>query len=97
MTTVRSADYRLFIGIDVAAKTFTAAWTTDRLQYAPAVTLDQTAAGVAEFQQQLQASAVAPAETLVVLEATGSYWITLAVALDSAGFVVSVVNPAQVY
>jgi transposase len=97
MTTASSADYRLFIGIDVAAKTFTASWTTDRVQYARAVTLDQTAAGLAQFQQHLQATGVAPADTLVVLEASGSYWITLAVALDSAGFVVSVVNPAQVY
>jgi transposase len=97
MTPASSADYRLFIGIDVAAKTFTASWTTDRAQYARAVTQEQTAAGLAQFQQHLQATGVGPADTLVVLEATGSYWITLAVALDSAGFAVSVVNPAQVY
>jgi len=97
MTTVRSPDYRLFIGIDVAAKTFTASWTTDRTQFSRAVTLDQSAAGLAQFQQHLQATGVAPADTLVVLEASGSYWISLAVALDSAGFAVSVVNPAHVY
>jgi len=34
---------------------------------------------------------------LVVLEATGSYWIALAVALHHAQFVVSVVNPAHVH
>lgn len=32
-------------------------------------------------------------ETLVVLEATSSYWVTLALILHDRGFVVSVVNP----
>jgi transposase len=96
MTTVRSTDYRLFVGIDVAAKTFTASWTTDRTHYARAMTFEQTDAGLAQFQQYLHPTGIAPGDTLVVLEATGSYWIALAVALDSAGFVVSVVNPAHV-
>jgi transposase len=33
----------------------------------------------------------------VVLEATGSSWITLATALHHAGFAVSVINPAQAH
>jgi transposase len=97
MTSAVPVLYRLFIGIDVAAKTFTATWTTDRMQYAPAVTLDYTATGLTQFQAHVQATAIAPAETLVVLEATGSYWITLAATLHAAGFAVSVVNPAQVH
>jgi transposase len=36
-----------------------------------------------------------PAQTLIVMEATGSYWLTLAWCLHEAGFVVSVINPAQ--
>jgi transposase len=96
MTTVRSTDYRLVVGIDVAAKTFPASWTTDRTHYTRAVTFEQTDAGLAQFQQRLHPTGVAPADTLVVLEASGSYWISLAVALDSAGFVVSVVNPVYV-
>jgi transposase len=39
---------------------------------------------------------VAPQATLVVLEATGSYWIALAVALHQAHYRISVLNPAQV-
>ena len=35
-----------------------------------------------------------PAATLVVMEATGNYWIALAIVLHQAGFAVSVVNPA---
>ena len=37
------------------------------------------------------------AETLVVLEATGSYWITLATTLAPWGDAVSVINPSQAH
>jgi transposase len=40
---------------------------------------------------------VPAAATLVVLEATGTYWIPLAVALHTAGYAVSVINPAQAH
>lgn len=49
------------------------------------------------FQQQLPATGAAPDATLVVLEATGSYWAALAVSLHQAGYAVAVVNPAQVH
>ena len=58
---------------------------------------DQTPAGFAGLQNQLQATGIAPQAPLVVLEATGSYWVALAVALHSAGYVVSVANPAHVH
>ena len=57
----------------------------------------QTPVGFASFQQQLQATGVPPAATLVVLEATSSYWVALAVTLHTAGYVVSVLNPAQAH
>jgi transposase len=96
MTTASSL-YRLWCGLDVAAKTFTASWTKDRTHYAAPVTLPQTAEGVAALQQHLQATGIPPADTLIVLEATGSYWIGLAVLVHAAGFVLSVVNPKQAY
>jgi transposase len=40
---------------------------------------------------------VAPSATLIVLEATSSYWVALAVTLHAADYVVSVVNPAKVH
>jgi transposase len=49
------------------------------------------------LQQQLQVLAIPASDTLIVLEATGSYWISLAVALHAAGFGVSVVNPKQAH
>jgi transposase len=89
--------YRLWSGVDIAAKTFTATWTTNRTTYAPPLTLPYTPEGIMTFQQQLSTLGIAPADTLIVLEATGSYWIRLAVALHAAGFVISVVNPKQVH
>ncbi|MDQ5853899.1 MAG: transposase, partial [Chloroflexota bacterium] len=62
-----------------------------------AVTFSQSPAGFAAFQQQLQATGVAPAQTLIVLEATGSYWVALAVTLHEAGYAVAVLNPAQLH
>lgn len=89
--------YQLYVGVDIAAATFTAAWLpADGTPGAP-LTRDQTPAGVAALQQRLAAMGVAPAATLVVLEATGSYWVALAVALHEAGYVVSVINPLQAH
>jgi transposase len=89
--------YQLFVGIDIAATTFTAAWTTDGPPLERARSFRQTPAGFAALQEQLSTTGITPANTLVVLEATGSYWVALAVALHQAGYVVSVVNPAQVH
>jgi transposase len=97
MTAIAPISYHLLVGIDVAAKSFTASWTTDRRAYARSVKFDYSASGISQLLASLQATGVLPAETLIVLEATGSYWITLAVSLHSAGFAISVVNPAQVH
>jgi len=83
--------------VDIAAASFTAIWTTDGRMLPRAVTFAQTPASFAALQQQLQASGAAPAETLVVLEATGSYWVALAVTLHEAGYAVAVLNPAQLH
>jgi len=96
-STPSTADYRCFVGIDIAAASFTAIWTTDGRTQPKAVTFSQSASGFAAFQQQLQATRVAPAQTLIVLEATGSYWIALAVTLHEAGYAVAVLNPAQLH
>jgi len=57
----------------------------------------QTPDGFTAFQERLCSLDLPPAQTLLVLEATGSYWVALAVSLHDAGFVVALVNPAQVY
>jgi transposase len=91
------APYQLFVGIDIAATSFTATWQAATAALANPVTLAQTPAGFQQLLQHLAATTVIPEQTLVVLEATGSYWIALAVALHQAGYHVSVVNPTHVH
>lgn len=89
--------YQLFVGVDIAAASFTATWTLAGPPKARPRTFAQTPDGFAAFLAALAATDVAPAKTLIVLEATGSYWITLAVTLHQAGYPISVVNPAHVH
>jgi transposase len=88
--------YQLYVGVDIAARSFTATWAADPAAAPKARTFEQTEAGFSNFQQALASSGVAPQATLVVLEATGSYWVALAVALHQAHYALSVLNPGQV-
>ncbi len=92
-----SLTYRLFCGVDIAAETFTTAWQAVGGLVSPPITLPQTPGGYTQFQQQLGATAVPAAQTLVVMEATGTYWMRLATTLHGAGYAVSVINPAQAH
>jgi len=89
--------YQLFVGVDIAATTFAASWTTAASPRQRALSFAQTPDGFTAFQEHVRTLGVPPAETLVVIEATGSYWVALAVSLHEAGFAVAVVNPAHVH
>ena len=89
--------YRLFAGADIAATSFAASWTTTTSPRERALTFAQTPDGFTAFQDRLRSLGVPEAETLVVIEATSSYWVALAVSLHEAGFAVAVVNPAHVH
>ena len=79
---------RCFVGIDIAASTFVAI----RVEAGQASTrpgaFDQTEDGFAAFQAQLPVG-MTPAEILIAIKATGSYWIRLALTIHQAGSVVS--------
>ena len=93
----QSVAYQLYVGIDVAAESFMAAWLTPDGQPTAPITGEQTTAGFAALVHRLQATGVPSAATLVVLEATSAYWVALAVALHEAGYPVAVVNPRQAH
>ena len=59
--------------------------------------IEQTPEGLTRLQRSVGQVQANPGATLVVLEATGSYWITLATTLHQAGYAVSVINPAQAH
>jgi transposase len=89
--------YLLYVGIDVAATTFTAVPTTEGPPIERAHTFAQTPEGFAALIDHLRATGFSPAQTLIVVEATGSYWVALAVTLHESGYAVSVVNPAHAH
>ncbi len=89
--------YQGVVGSDSAAKTFTAAWSTGGATVVKPETFPQPPEGFHRLQQQLSTLDVAPPQVLVVLAATGSYWVSLAVSLHQAGYHVSVVNPTHIH
>jgi transposase len=93
----RSRSYDLFVGIDVSAATVTVSWMAACDRPTRSVTIPQTADGYHQLQTQLLATGVPAPAILIVLEATGSYWITLATTLAQAQFAVAVINPAQAH
>jgi len=88
---------QLYVGVDIAADTFTASWLAPGGTPSTPRTYDQTPTGHTALQKRLQATAVSPPATLVALEATGNYWVALAVALHEAGYHVAVLNPRQAH
>lgn len=89
------AAYHLFVGIDIAAKSFTVTWRLGMEDPVKPVTLAQTPEGFDRLHHYLTSTGIPPQQTRIVLEATGSYWIGLAVTLHHAGYYVSVVNPSH--
>ncbi len=89
--------YHLFVGIAVSADTCTVATLPAVPAPMRAATVAQTPAGFAELQQQLLALDPDPSAILVVMEATGTYWMRLALHLVAAHVAVAVVNPAQAH
>jgi transposase len=92
-----SPAYQLFVGCDIAARSFTAAWSQADQAPARPLRYEQTPVGFTAFQAALAATGVPLAQTLVVMEATSTYWMQLATTLHSAGYAVSVVNPKQAH
>jgi transposase len=89
--------YALFVGIDIAAATATVSMQRPGARASRSCTIDQTPEGYTSLVHKLQATSHVPSKVLVVMEATGSYWINLATRLVHEGFVVSVINPAQAH
>jgi transposase len=89
--------YQLFVGVDIAATTATVAWRGPRESAGRTITIEQSPQGFVSLQRRLVALGYAPADVLVVMEATGSYWLSLATALATAGFAVSVINATQAH
>jgi transposase len=89
--------YRLFVGIDVSARTCTVVSKRAGDNPSPALTIDQTPAGFIELRRHLLVLESDSTAILVVMEATGTYWMRLALPRIGAQIAVSVVNPTQAH
>ena len=89
--------YQLFVGVDIAAASASVACATDPRTVEPAFTVAQTPAGFADLVAHLRRQHLPAGSILVVLEATNTYWMSLALHLHDAGYAVSVINPAQAH
>ena len=99
--------YQQMVGVDIAAQTFTASrlilakFTATKTKPEAALSYQQSPAGFEKFEQLLLAKGFAPSASLVVMEATSTYWhpkgTRLAIFLHTKGFAVSVINPNQAH
>lgn len=90
--------YQCFVGIDIGALSASFAWGSATEAVSPAHSLGlSSATDLSAWLDAFSALPNSPAETLVVMEATGTYWIRLALTLYRAGYAVSVINPAQAH
>jgi transposase len=86
-----------FVGIDIAAKSAAVAWIEPDEKVSASQIIAQTRAGFERLIEQLKRFACRPEQVLVVMEATGTYWMQLARALYQAHFTISVINPSQAH
>jgi transposase len=89
--------YQLFVGVDIAATSASVACATDPRTVEAAFSIAQTPAGFADLVAHLRRRHLPAAAILVVLEATNTDWMSLALHLHDAGYAVSVINPAQAH
>lgn len=92
-----ATDVQLFVGVDIALKSATAALLLPGRQVHKSFSFPQSPAGFEQFKRRLLAVGRPAKQILVVMEATSTYWIQLASYLHQAGMRVAVVNPAQAH
>ncbi len=97
MMEITPAPPKLFVGVDIAATTATITWVTPGTKPSRPFTIAQTPQGFAELCARLSATGYAPSELLIVMEATGTYWMRLATTLADSGYGVRVINPRQAH
>ena len=97
MKTSPVPSYDLFVGVDIAKASASVAWIPSDRKVSRALTIAQTPQGFSSLQQRLLATGHRAQSILIVMEATGSYWMTLATTLTQAGFAISVIHPAQAH
>ncbi len=89
--------YQLFVGVDIAAVTATVAGQAGQQKPSKPISIEQTPESFDSLHHRLMKTGARPEQILVVMEATGVYWLSLATFFARLGYAVSVVNPAQAH
>lgn len=87
----------LYVGIDIAARSASIAAIQNVKDKPRQLDIEQTDAGYKKLAKWLRRYETKPCETQIVMEATSTYWITLAIYLVRLDYRVAVVNPASAY
>jgi transposase len=90
-------DYEWFVGVDIGADSSKVAVGQDKSTIGKAFEVTASGQGLDRLNEQLRQQGVQPDKTLVVMEATGTYWMQLATGLHGLGYRVSVINPKQAH
>lgn len=85
--------YNLYVGLDIAAETISCYWEIPQAQK---LEIPQTKAGYQRLAKALLKS-TEPKDCLIALEATGNYWLSVALYLHEQGFQLTVLNPSHVH
>src|ERR1700688_4995392 len=86
-----------YIGIDIGKRFHVACVVDDTKDtIGKHLTFSSLGVGYEKFMEYLKLHEVAKEDSIIGLEATGHYWLTLFQKLKGAGFVVYVLNPLQV-
>jgi len=86
--------YTLYVGVDIAAESAAAAWQEEGSGAWDELAIEQQEGDYERLVAALP-EGHRPEQTLVVMEATGTYWLKLAWYMQACDYVVSVINPAQ--
>lgn len=89
------SDYSLFVGVDISAQTATVSWGSEITKLSKPITIRQNPKDWQKLLDRLLPLLSKPSDCLVVMEATGSYWMQMALYLYKAGLSLSVINPMR--
>ena len=88
-------DYTVFVDVDISAKTATVSWGKQLDGLTKPKTIKQDRSGWQWLIDTLQQQSVPLERSLVVMEATGTYWMQMALYLHESGCTLSVINPIR--
>ena len=92
-----NTDKQWWVGIDVGAQDSQVVHGPAPDKLSKAFSVVQSEAGLKALDERLQQAGAVRQATLVVMEATGTYWMKLATGLHGLGYGVSVINPKQAH